>query len=317
MKVIFTKGLQGSGKSTAMKRFVKDNQDYKRVCRDDIRHMLSNYTYDDKNEKLVTVIERRIINDLINSGYNLVIDKMNLNEKYFKDDLNFIKECYFYVCKKVDEKPDFDYEIKEFPITLYEAIERDKKRDFQIGESVIKKTWKTYEVELKQMLERAKPKYEENKSLPHCVIIDIDGTLALSPHRKIFDSSYDDIMKDKVVEQVKELNNLYLFVNASVLLEDEDRKHIFILSGRSENDRKVTEEWLAQNGIIYDKLIMRKLLDNRDDAIVKSELFEEYVRGKFYCDYVVDDRIKVLDMWIKKGLFTFNVNQDPYATNQF
>ena len=52
-KVIFTKGLQASGKSTWATKFVEENQDYKRVNRDSIRHMLSNYTFDDANEKLV------------------------------------------------------------------------------------------------------------------------------------------------------------------------------------------------------------------------------------------------------------------------
>ena len=59
---------------------------------------------------------------------------------------------------------------------------------------------------------------------------------------------------------------------------------------------------------------MRKADDHRNDTEVKSDLFEEHIRGKYYCDFVVDDRPCVLEMWNKKGLFTFNVNQTPYVT---
>lgn len=61
MKVIFTRGLQASGKSYWAKQFVKENQNYKRVSRDDLRHMLSNYTYNKNNENLITQIEELII----------------------------------------------------------------------------------------------------------------------------------------------------------------------------------------------------------------------------------------------------------------
>lgn len=130
-KVIFTKGLIGSGKSTWAKQFVKENQDYKRVSRDDLRHMLSSYSFDDINEKLVTKIERQLVLDCLNNGYNVIIDAQHLNEKYIEDWKSFITKNSGRIA---------EFEIKEFPITLGEAIERDKKRDFVIGEKVIKQT---------------------------------------------------------------------------------------------------------------------------------------------------------------------------------
>jgi predicted kinase len=304
------KGIQSSGKSTFSKQFVKDNQDYKRVCRDDIRHMLSSYTFDEDNEKLVTKIEKGIINDLIVSGYNLVIDKMNLNGRSVHEDINFISQ----VCSK--KLIHFTTEVKEFPITLSEALERNKKRDFVINDSVIKATWRKYEVELKQMILRSKTVYDEDKNLPHCQIYDIDGSMALSDHRKIFNSTDEEILNDKVIEQVQELNNSFAFLNNSPFIAD-NKKHLFILSGRSEKDRKVTEDWLLKNYIVYEKLIMRKESDIRADTIVKKEMFDEHIKNKYYCDFVVDDRPCVLEMWQSLGLFTFNVNQDVYAKNDF
>lgn len=152
-KVIFTKGMPASGKSNWATKFVEENQDYKRINRDSIRHMLSNYTFDNKNEKLVTSIETNMIKTILLEGYNLIMDNMNLNKKNLDKQIIYIKSIV----------SDVEIVITEFPITLSEAIERDSKRDFSIGKSVLKNIWKRYEIELKQMLERAKPIYAENK----------------------------------------------------------------------------------------------------------------------------------------------------------
>jgi predicted kinase len=298
LQIIFTKGLQASGKSTWAKQFVKENQNYKRVCRDDFRHMIASYEFNDENEKIVTDIEKSSMRSLLSFGYNIIIDKMNLNDKYLKKDIQFIKdEASLY-------KFDLNIEIKEFPITLSEAIERDKQRDFKIGESVIKKTWHKYEIELKQMIEKAKPKYEFKKELPYCVICDIDGTLSDSSQRRIF--NYKECVNDEIIKPVK-----------CILDRMEYIKCILLVSGREEICRKETEEWLRINNIPYNYLYMRKEKDFRADTIVKKEIFDEHIKDKYNVDFVIDDRHSVCQMWIDQGLFVFNVNQDPYARNKF
>ncbi len=293
-KVIFTKGMQASGKSTWATKFVEENQDYKRVNRDSIRHMLSNYTFDDKNEKIVTSIETGMIKSLLQDGYNLVMDNMNLNKKNLDKQITYIKSIV----------EDLEIVIMEFPITLGEAIERDSKREFPIGKSVLKKTWNRYEIELKQMLERAKPIYAENKDLKRCCIFDLDGTISDSVNRGIFNGK--EIYKDIVIEQTKKLLNIL-----------QEHMYVFIFSGRSDEWKFNTIEWLRSNDINFDEIHMRKADDKRDDTIVKSEMFEEHIHNKYYCEFVIDDRPKVVAAWISKGLFVFNVNQDPYCKNDF
>jgi predicted kinase len=295
--VIFLQGLQASGKSTWTKQFLKENQNYKGVCRDSIRHMLSSYTFNDENEKLVTIIEKNCIKDLLLQGFDLVIDKMNLNKKQLQSDIDFIKNFI----------PDITYQFIEFPITLSEAIERDLKREFSVGKSVIKNTWNKYEIELKQMIERTKPEYIAKENLPYAVICDIDGTLANSTNRKIFDESM--VYTDKVIKPVKNFLEI-------VSLRPNEVK-IILLSGRKESSREETEHWLNDNTIPYNYLFMRKEGDNRDDTIVKKELFFEHIHDKFNPLFVIDDRPKVLAMWQELGLFTFNVNQDVYCKNKF
>jgi predicted kinase len=297
--VIFTKGLIASGKSTWAKQFVKDNQSYKRVSRDDLRHMLSSYTFNDTNETIVSIMEKQIVLKLLAEGCNIIIDAQHLNEKYITDWKRFVKMA--------EPNCTFEFEIKEFPITLGEAIERDKKRDFVIGEKVIKQTWRKYEIELKQMIERAKPKYEIKEHLPYAIICDIDGTLSHSPNRKIFD--FKEVINDKVIGPVA-----YLLSAINCFEWGED---IIIVSGREEICRKETEEWLKNNDIFYEHLYMRKEKDYRDDTIIKKEIYEEHIKDKYNINFVIDDRPSVVQMWIDLGLFVFNVNQDPYCRNDF
>lgn len=294
--VIFTKGIIASGKSTWAEKFVEENQDFKRVNRDSIRKMLSNYTYDKANEEIVTNIERDIILSLCNQGYNIIIDNQNLDDKYIKNYTSYIKDiCY----------NDIHFEVKEFPITLTEAIERDSKREFPIGKKAIIDTWKRNEIQLKQMIERHKPKYEFNIKLNSCIICDIDGTLSNSSNRRIFD--YKECVNDEVIIPVRGILQVFTQIKTPIVL----------LSGREEVCRKETEKWLYDNNIPYSFLYMRKEKDFRSDVIVKQELFDEHIRGKYNVAFVIDDRPKVLEMWCKMGLFALNVNQDPLCKNNF
>jgi hypothetical protein len=71
-------------------------------------------------------------------------------------------------------------------------------------------------------------------------------------------------------------------------------------------------EWIEKQHCIKGlcvELYMRKTDDYRDDTIVKRELYENYIKDKFNVVAVFDDRPKVLRMWRKLGLFTFNVAQ--------
>ena len=72
MKYCLLRGMQSSGKTTWAKQFVKENQDWKRVSRDDFRHMLSSYTFDDKNELIVTKLINETILRLIDMKFNLI-----------------------------------------------------------------------------------------------------------------------------------------------------------------------------------------------------------------------------------------------------
>jgi hypothetical protein len=53
---------------------------------------------------------------------------------------------------------------------------------------------------------------------------------------------------------------------------------------------------------------MRKCGDHRDDAIVKGELADEIEKNhKIFA--VVDDRRRVIEEWLRRGYFVFDVSQ--------
>lgn len=79
------------------------------------------------------------------------------------------------------------------------------------------------------------------------------------------------------------------------------------LSGRKESAREYTKEWLKYNNILYDKLLMRKDNDDRKDAIVKKEIYDNIIKDNYNVLFVLDDRDSVVKMWRDEGLDCFQV----------
>lgn len=80
------------------------------------------------------------------------------------------------------------------------------------------------------------------------------------------------------------------------------RYELLLVSGRSEEYRKVTETWLTWNDIPFSRLIMRPLNDNRADHVVKQEILNGLLNEGKKIAFVVDDRKQVVDMWRRNGI---------------
>jgi hypothetical protein len=57
----------------------------------------------------------------------------------------------------------------------------------------------------------------------------------------------------------------------------------------------------------YDALFMRPAGDSRKDSIVKRELFDRHVAGRWAVRGVIDDRRQVVEMWRAMGLMCAQV----------
>ncbi|MCI0550262.1 MAG: polynucleotide kinase [Anaerolineae bacterium] len=130
------------------------------------------------------------------------------------------------------------------------------------------------------------------------VIFDIDGTLADVSERihhvkkkpKDWDAFFKGIPQDKAIQSMVRLCNILHSSGIRILL----------CSGRREQDRPKTIEWLAQQGVNYHELILRRDGDRRSDVIVKREMLSGLDRSKIL--FVVEDRSGVVEMWRSEGL---------------
>ena len=133
-----------------------------------------------------------------------------------------------------------------------------------------------------------------------CYICDIDGTVADTEHRahyitdghRDWKSWHANAHKDKPIESI--INILHMAVDNGIT--------IVMCTGRDENCRPETIEWLNENNVPYKDLYMRKFNDRRDDDIVKFELLEQIYEDGYEPILVLEDRNRVVRMWRSAGL---------------
>ena len=125
----------------------------------------------------------------------------------------------------------------------------------------------------------------QNRNLESCIICDLDGTLALLNGRSPFDASTCE--HDILNEPIGEILKTYTKKGDKIIL----------LSGRMDEHKEQTIRWLQKHSIHFDQLLMRMTGDTRKDAVIKKEIIENHIWGKYYIRFVLDDRNQVVDMW--------------------
>lgn len=269
-----TKGLPASGKSTWAKEQCKKG--FKRVNKDDMRDMLDNGIWSKSNEKLIINMRNEFVAYLLEEDYNVIVDDTNLHPKH-EDALRELAEQF-----------GAKFEIKSFlGVPIKECIKRDLNRDNSVGERVIRTMFN-------QFLKPKVAQYQHRDFLPYAIICDIDGTLAHMGGRLPYD--HTKVIEDSLDETVKDIIDHYV-----------DEVDIIIVSGRKDECKEDTVEWLKKHGIEYSELYMRKADDNRNDSIVKNEIFDTYIRDKYNVLFVLDDRNRVVEMWRDLGLKVLQV----------
>lgn len=272
-------GLPASGKTTYAKQLV-DEQGYKRINKDDLRAMIDNGKWSIENEEEILNIQTKFIGIWLDLGHNVVVDDTNFSDKHLKR------------FKGIAEKHNIEMEIKFIDTPLWECIERDSKREHPVGKKVILNMYNKY---LRSSVECVE--FEDNKELPTCIICDVDGTLAYSPDRSVYDYTKvdKDIPNKKLIQLLRKIE-----------------VPIIIVSGRNDDCRVETGTWLYKNGVNYETLLMRKTGDKRRDTEVKEELYNEFIKNKYNVLAVFDDRPSVVRMWKRLNLMVCDVSrQDP------
>ena len=148
-KIILCRGIQGSGKTTWAKDWVKEFPVNRiRINNDDIRNMLGPYWIPER-ENLVSKIKKTTAQYAMYMNFDIVVDNMNLNPKeieFWKEVINIHNHVIKSSATAKEEMIcEYELEIKDFfNISLQDCIERDLKRPNPIGEDVIRKTYEKY-----------------------------------------------------------------------------------------------------------------------------------------------------------------------------
>ena len=141
------------------------------------------------------------------------------------------------------------------------------------------------------------------------VIFDLDGTLADITARRTLSTKDNGKMDWDVFQDPKNIDldvPNQKVVDMLQMIDNTDRYQIWILSGRSDVTKDVTIDWLSNNGINYDHLIMR---DQDNLYMADNDLKQMWLDdiGVDNVAMVFDDRQQVVDMWRNNGLTCFQV----------
>lgn len=292
-KALLLNGLPGSGKSTWAKEFIAQNPDWVRVNRDDLRVQFGgpDYKFNSKTEKQVLVERDRLILEALAKGLNVIVDETFCNANTRRKMEEFLTG-----------KAEFEY--KSFmDVTPEECIRRDAGRTgiAHVGAMVIRRMYKQYKSD-KAEESQSKTEYKPIAGLPVCILVDMDGTLALIKGRSPYDtgSSYKDKPNIPVVMAVNALRATY----PNLL--------IFIVTGREDKFYDVTKDWLIKNNVQFDKIYMRPTGDRRPDIEVKKEIYEQNFKGKYNILLILEDRSRLVKKYRELGLPVFQVAEGDF-----
>lgn len=281
LQLIMLRGLPGSGKSfwaaEEKARLEANHFECVIVNKDDIRAELvkTGWTWSRENEK-----------DVIMSRDAQIIEALTAGKFVISSDCNFGKHKERLMQIAARHKAEFV--VKDLTmVPVLTCVHRDEARpkEKQVGAAVIKEMYAKY-----LALPAVEP-YVANPDLPKAIICDLDGTLAHHEGvRGIYD--YANVGKDKLSLPIYQL--VYSMHKAGY--------KIVYMSGRDEVCRQETSDWLNKHNLPAGPLMMRSKGDHRKDYIVKSQLFDVYVRNTYNVVFTVDDRDQVVKLWRNLGI---------------
>lgn len=295
-KVLILTGLSGSGKTTFARQFCKEHPNWLHVNRDDFRRMLlpvslqeywQTWPDHEKNrvEAVVNELQKTAILDGLTHGWHVLIDNTNLKLSYINEFKKLLGGHF--------DTVHIEYSLLNTPVE--ECIRRDRDRPDAVGEEVIRKQAeqlvmlrKKFTFHPETLTRPAVFQRIQDATLPPCIIVDIDGTVADKGDRSPF--AWHLVGRDTPRWPVIRLVQAMQASGYAVVF----------FSGRDAVCRSETILWLNRHfgwqATDY-ALFMRPQRDNRQDAVVKRELFEQHIVGTYFVELVIDDRQQVVDMW--------------------
>jgi predicted kinase len=293
--------LPGSGKTT-LARYYDGVPGHYRISRDDIRRSLFGKTgseTDNAEEQQVTKAQHETVLSLLRAGMNVHVDDTCLPTKAARTWLGIAEQAGAEV-EWVDLR---DVQLKV-------CLERTERRDNPVPTEWIVDRWQRY---CAHPAPNPTEPYRQSVASVQDVrpyvwdgeledehpayIFDVDGTLSLnSGYRSPYETELAgyDLPNKPVIEVAQVLSS--------------GGYDIIVCSGRSDEYKWLTYEWLMRNGVPCEALYMRKAGDKRPDWLVKRELLDEITAdGYGPIVGVYDDRDSVVAAWRAAGLTCFQV----------
>lgn len=306
--LVATVGLPASGKTTYVETTLREGNLkqpglFVRAGRDHLRTALHvDHGYEAWMEDDVTAIQNAIIRRALTNNRIVLVDDMNLKASYRQKLANLAATHganYYQV--------DFTH------VPLDDLKQRDASRERSVGAEYIDKMYQRFVKPLKGSPMPWPKLFSESTvfetvewipGLPEAILVDIDGTVATMNGRSPYDYTRvsEDLPKQDVISQIH--HEVYNSINPPVVI---------FLSGRKASCYSDTVQWLYENvKVPFRGPFMRSADDNRADYVVKSELFDEHVRGKYNVRYILDDRNQVVNMWRKRNLLCLQVAEGDF-----
>lgn len=298
-KLTIFRGLPGSGKSTEAQRLVQTLLSVGITAVNIDRDMFRiaggfGVAPAGSFEEVISSIQRAVIENGLMHNWVVIESSTNLNARFLKELIKIGTNC------------GAEIEIRDVNTSLEVCIERDENRRLAgghfLGESVLRDFAKRVMPNGKFP---PKPKLPEAISgtlyvapldKPDAIIVDIDGTVAEVDGRSPYD--YTLVSTDKPKQWVIDL----------VEGAERNGELVILMSGRDSMCRPDTIKWIRSNtNLTAFKLYMRAEGDQRMDAIVKLELFNQHIRDNYNVKYCVDDRAQVIKMYRSIGLNVLDV----------
>lgn len=285
-KLIMTRGLPGSGKST----WAAEQEGFVVVTKDDIRKELeaTGWVWSRKNEKAVKNLQAKRILEALDAKKDVIAADTNFGDHEGR-------------LKNIAKQAGADFAVRDFTeIPLETCLERNEIRvgtPAYVPPGVIRDMWTKY------ILPNVKVEpVVQDKNHPWAIICDLDGTLAIHNGRSPYDTGKcgTDIVNYPVHTILKTFHGQGV--------------RVIFVSGRENKFREETQKWLNETDERFAgcQLLMRPTGDTRNDAIVKNEIYDEHIRDNFYVLFVLDDRDRVVKRWRALGLTCLQVAEGNF-----